>query len=837
MSVPFKIAWRDFRLRPSRTLLTLLSVVIGVAAVVAVSLSAATTERAFDAMYSTVAGAADLEVTAEIGNSFDEEVAAKIRALPEVEAVAPLIERILIAYIDERSVKCVGLGIDPEYDSAVHDFRVTEGKSLLEGQGVLLEEKFAKSTGIKVGDRLDLGTRQGLFRTELIGVYKVEGKVMPGESAMMLMPLRAAQMLFRAPRKIDTAQIVLKKGVKEDVAREAIAKILPAGVTVQRPATRNPVAEETSLSTELGMRLARAISLLVATFIIANTFLINVAQRRRQLGIMRAIGATRTQVVRMIFREALVMGIVGTVLGSLLGIVAARYLNSAMSTLYKTKLPPVQLAWVPFLVAAACGLGISLLAAAWPARKASRLSPLEAMRDVLPDEAENMSWSWLGFGAVLVVVCAGVIASSIMGWLPVFNSVWAAIIGLAGLALLLPLALSPLSALATYVIRPIVGIEGRLARKQLLRHRSRTTLTVGVLFVAISAGIALASAVIDNVNNVKNWYTKTIVADFFVRAMAPDMASGLAADLPDTIGAQIEKVPGIQNLDALRFVSVKAAGQRAILVAREHSSEDSPDLDVLSGDLGKLREQLHGGEVAVGSVLAQQAKIKVGDNIALETDQGKKEFRVAALVNDYQAGGLTIHIERDVARRELGIDGVDAYIMKADPQRLPEVRAALQKIADENRVLLQTSSDIRETIDRMMSGVVAALWGMVVLALGVASIGITNTLIINVLEQTRELGLLRAVAMTQGQVRKTIFTQAMVMALLALVPGIVAGVAIAYLINLATFPVTGHAVEFTLHPGLLIGGLVAGFAVVAIAAWIPANRAAKLDLPTTLRMS
>src|SRR6201999_4216090 len=100
-----------------------------------------------------------------------------------------------------------------------------------------------------------------------------------GESAMMLMPLRAAQLLFRAPRKIDSAQIVLKKDVDKTAARAAIRKVLPEGLTVQPPATRNPVAEETSVSTELGMRLARAFSLLVAMFIIANTFLINVAQR------------------------------------------------------------------------------------------------------------------------------------------------------------------------------------------------------------------------------------------------------------------------------------------------------------------------------------------------------------------------------------------------------------------------------------------------------------------------------------------------------------------------------------------------------------------------------
>lgn len=837
MSVPIRIAWREFQLRPSRPLLTLLSIVIGVAAVVAVSISAGTTERAFESMYTTVAGRADLEVSAAVGTSFDEQVAAKIRSLPEVQAVAPMIERIVRAYIGDQNVQCAALGIDPKYDSAVHDFRIAEGKSLAEASGVLLESKFARSLGIKVGDKLDLGTRQGLFRTQLVGVYTVEGVTASAESAMMLMPLRAAQVLFRAPRKIDTAQIVLTKDVDETAARAAIEKTLPAGVTVDRPATRNPVAEETSLATQLGMRMARAFALVLAAVIIANTLLINVAHRRRPLGIMRAIGATRWQIRRLVYREAIVMGVAGTVLGSLLGVVAARYLIAAMGTLYRTKLPPVQLEWPPFLIATACGLGVSLLAATLPALKASRLSPREAMLDVQPEEIEGTSWSLVGFGLLIMIIGGLVMGMTILGWLPMFNVVWAAVLLFIGTAFQLPIVLGPLSSAIVTLFRRYVGVAARLARLQLMRHRSRTTLTVVIVFIAMATGIALASSIIDNVNNVKDWYRKTIVADFFLRAMAPDMASGLAADLPDSVGPKLRRIPGIESLDALRLVSVKAGGERAVLAARDFSSEETPDLDVVQGDINELRDQLHSGEVAVGSVLAQMIHLKPGDTMALETDEGKKDFRIAAIVNDYQAGGLTIYMERQVARRELGIDGVDAYIIKADHRRLPEIRDALRAVADEYRLILQTSSDIRQTIDTMMSGVVAALWGMVVLALGVSSIGITNTLTVNVLEQTRELGLLRAVAMTQNQVRKTVLTQAMIMAIMALVPGVIAGVAIAYAINLATLPVTGRVIEFRPHWWLLAGSVAAGIVIIALAAWVPANRAAKLDLPTTLRMS
>ncbi len=583
--------------------------------------------------------------------------------------------------------------------------------------------------------------------------------------------------------------------------------------------------------------MARAFSLLVAVFIITNTFLINVTQRRKQLGIMRAIGATRGQIAGIVYREAILMGLVGTILGSGLGVVAAHYLTLAMGALYRAKLPGIELSYYPFLAGAGCGLGISLVAAALPARKASHLSPLEAMRDVRAEELEGSSrWLVIG-GASLVVASAAVMVASICGYLPMLHAVWAAILVLTGLVLMLPIVLKPLSSFVAFAFQKVAPVEGKLAKLQLLRHHSRTTLTVGVVFIAISTGIGLANSVMDNVENVRNWYRKAIVADFYVRAESPSMATGTAASLPDTVGPDIKRVAGVETIDALRFAPVKAAGEQATIVARDHNAPEPPDLDLVSGDLSKLRQQFRNGEVAIGSVLAERAKLKVGDAITLDTEDGPKTFPVAAIVNDWQAGGLTIHIEREIARKELGLEGVDAYLVRADHNMLPQIRHELQDIANRSGLLVQSSADIQKTIDVMMAGVVASLWGMVVLGLMVSAVGVTNTLTINVLEQTREIGLLRIVAMTQRQVRRTIFTQAMIMAVLALVPGIIAGIAVAYLINMAMLPVTGHAIAFTIHPGLLAGGFVVGLLVVSLAAWFPANRASRLDLATALHMA
>jgi putative ABC transport system permease protein len=313
------------------------------------------------------------------------------------------------------------------------------------------------------------------------------------------------------------------------------------------------------------------------------------------------------------------------------------------------------------------------------------------------------------------------------------------------------------------------------------------------------------------------------------------MATGQAADLPDTVGSDIRKVTGIKSVDAIRFRPLEASGERANLIARDHSSPEAPDLDIKSGDLNTLRQRLKEGAVAIGSVLAERAKRKVGDEIELESVKGPQKFPIAAIVNDYQNGGLTIHMEREVARKKLGLEGVDAYAIKVEPAQLDIARKELKEITDRYGLLLQSYADIRRTIDVMMSGVVASLWSLVVLLPLVSAVGVINTLTINVLEQTREIGLLRIVAMTCNQVRKTIFTQAIIMAVMALVPGIIAGVGVAYLFNLAMPQVTGHAVDFVLHPWLLVGGFVLGLLVVSLAAWFPAKRASNLDLPTALR--
>ncbi|NLX97622.1 MAG: ABC transporter permease [Rhodopirellula sp.] len=824
----WKYSARAMRKRPGRALLTLLSVVIGVAAVVSVSIATSTTQQAYREMFANVSGRASLEVVANGGGSFDERVLDAIDQSPGVETAVPIVQRPTIMYLGGRRVKLVALGIDPQRDRAVRRYEVRRGDFLDEGDGVLLEADFAATLDVDVGRDVKFLTRQGMQRMQVAGLLDAKGAGALRLGGLAFMRLDVAQYLFDAEGELDAIQVVVEPNADNDTVRDAIAGRLPLGLEVRRPAARSQLVEETLRSSNQGLRMATAFTLLLAAFIILNTFLMNVGERRQQLAVLRAVGATRRQIAWLVVRESLMMGAIGTALGILVGLFGAYLLTRALNELLQVALPSMILTAQPFLLAGLFGFGLSLAGSAIPAWRAAQLTPMEALGGAVSDDMEGVSYKSTAAGALISLTSAGLLAATMAGWLPASFGPVPGVFLLIGLVFLLPLGLDRLTGWIAWPLRPLLGAETRLAQRQVLRHRGRSTLTVGVLFLAASTGIGLGNAILDNVGDVREWYRRTVAADFFIRAMMPDMATGMSADLPQQLGDELRRVPGITNIDTARFVQAKAAGQSVVIIVRQFSDPEQMYFDLEKGDPREVRRRLHAGDVVIATVLAQRTGLGVGDEIPVETREGTRTLRIAGLADEYLVGGLAIYMQREVAERLLDVRGVDAYIVQADQARLPEVKKRLQSLVEEHGALLHSLSDVRGMIDAMVDRIEGALWGVLVLGFVVAAIGVVNTLTMNVLEQTRELGLLRIVAMTRRQVRRTILLQAVLMGTIGLVPGTVAGVGVAYLVYLATTPVTGHTVEFIFRPAMLGGSLAVALAIVIASAWIPAVRAARL---------
>jgi putative ABC transport system permease protein len=360
-------------------------------------------------------------------------------------------------------------------------------------------------------------------------------------------------------------------------------------------------------------------------------------------------------------------------------------------------------------------------------------------------------------------------------------------------------------------------------------------MTIGILLVAMAMGLGMASTILDNIRDVQRWYRRSVVGDFFIRAAMPDMSSGHAADMPDDFLARVEQVPGLAMVDTLRFVSARSGENSVIVVARKFNSDTNDFFDLIEGDETQVTQDIRRGGVVIGSVLSERTKLHRGDRIDLETKEGKTSLDILGVTNEYLGGGLTVYLEAGKAKELLDIEGTDAVIVKAKPQAIKQLEADLRKLADSEGLMFQSHADVVLWIEGMINNVVGGLWVVLSLSTLIATFGLINTLAMNILEQTREIGMLRAIAMTRSQVRRMIIAQAIIMSLIGIIPGLLMGLGIASVINLTTMIVTGHLVQYHFYPWLIVSAVAIELAAVLLAAFLPAERAARLNLATALQ--
>jgi putative ABC transport system permease protein len=890
-------------IRWDRSLLTVLSVVLGVAAIGAVEMTAEATRHAYQAMFSTVTGKAELEVTGASGTAFDRTLVDELRAVPGVKAAVPQLfnpvrintRRVTKSVEEEtdstendsnvggaRSSNVYVLGVDPAVDEKLRDYKLKSGRKIENDWEMLLEENIAEALPAKVGDELSILApvgfmNGGLPRVTVVGITKStqSGGSMQGGLAMV--NLQTAQRLFLTRRggtvpvldpddeeeeylpplvdKIHSIQIIRDEKVPLETLQTAIAAKVPEGVTVAPPASRTQALDATMKGTQQGLQVTTRFSLMLGAFIIFNTMLMNVSERRKQIAIVRAIGATRSQVWWMVLRESLLIGVVGSAIGLVVGYVAARFITGMLAHVTQVDIPLAQLTpWITFL-SVAFGLGMAVIGSVLPAWTAAGLSPQESMSAIVRAPGGSDSSSRFTMWGLVLGAAGGLwLFLCIMGVFSMDYAVYGGMATVLSALLLLHIAMDPLSALASAAMRPFMGISATLAHRQLMRNRSRTSITAGVLFIACATGVGMAHTILDSVADVRSWYNKVLTGDFFIRTMVPDPATGLVAPLPPEIVPEIKKIGGIKGIDTALFQPIKAKRPTApnaapdaapvmeeiFLVARDLPEGIPMNLDVVAGSDPEiqgeaLRQRLLSGEVALGSVYAAQVKLKQGDYVEIDTPTGLQKLRVAAVVNDYLSGGLTIWMSRNTAAEVLGVTGVGAVIVYAEPGKMDEVRSALKPLCARYGILLHSFADVKQVVEEIIGGTDKCLWALIYLGFFVAAFGMINTLSMNVIEQTREIGMLRTIAMTRGQVFRGIRAQALIMSLIGLVPGILVGLGVTYLLNIAAQVSLAHDIVYHSRPGLAFMTFGGALLLIMVAAFFPANRAAKLPISQALQ--
>jgi len=761
--------------RPGRMLLTLLGITLGLATAVATRLTTDTVRRAYRDLFASAGAGTALEVTSSDPAGFDASLTTPLESVCGVRAVVPQVQGVAAVAGDGGNVAVAVVGT-PLCRAA--DGPLCAGRPIADADEALLDASLADAVGLRPGRPFALWAPTGRVTLRVAGVFGPR-RHGAGTGGRLIVSLACAQRLFALPGRVNSVRVSLADRADAAAVQEELARRLPPGLMVQPPGMRSTLGQCTLRATEQGLAALGVVGLVAAGCVVLNTFLLSLGERRRQLAILRALGATRAQVTWLLLREMLLLGLAGTVAGCAAGVGLAMALLGIMERFLGMALPHICLTPRAFLAAPFLGPGLALVAAVLPAWLAGRRPPLA---ELLP-----RSGSRVGGAALRRLTTA------------------------------LPF-----------------GLIGTLAGQQLTRHPTRTLLTGGVLSLALAVTICFGQALEGVRSDLRHWYRETIVADFLVYGSVPDTAFLLTTALPGDIVEEIGRLDGVEAVDRLAFLPARSDGRHVLILARTFSPGRSLPLDLREGEAETVRRGLMAGEVVLGVGLAQQMGLHRGDAFPLTTPCGPRSLRVAGTAAEYAAGGSALYVEWEAAHRLLDVPGVHVFLVSARAADVPALAPRLREFCEQRHLVLESNAELRLLIDREMARVTGALWALLSLVFVIAALGVVNTLLMNVHDQRRQIGVLRALGLKRGQVRLVVLAQGVLLGSVSVVPGSGGGVALAYLIHRLAAAGVGLTTPFRVDGLLVVACCTSAVIVALLASLLPARRAVGLSVAQLL---
>ena len=822
-----KVVLRNLAAHKVRLALTLLSVILGTAFVAGSFVFTDSLQRTFDGIFADEAKGVDVRVQPEDARSLgvSNDLVDRIAGTDGVRTVAPAVQGPIVLLQDGHAVQTGGAPsvgrsyLPPERAVAEPDRFVAGAPPSQPGQ-IGLNSGGAERAGLHVGDRTKvLIPAHGTIEVTLAGIYDVSSDT--GGFLGVLFDDTQARELFTDGSHVAYVDVAAAPGVSAEVLRDRLAKVVP-DLKVQTGDQVRADAKE-----QLGNALKfvnyfllafGAIALLVGTFIIYNTFSMIVAQRLRELALLRAVGAGRRQVGLSVVSEAFAIGLIGSLLG-LAGGIGLAFGLSALLNAFDLGLPTGSMSVAPRTVAVAVVIGVAVtVASAYaPARRASRIPPVEAMREEFASVGESLRVR-TAIGVVLAVI--GVIlvvlgARNTGGNAAVTVGIGAAALIFAVLFAAPALSRPVLGALGL-LVRPF-GSIGAMAHNNAVRNPRRTAATAFALTLGLMLVTAIGMLGASAKASVSDLVDKGVEADYVLTG--PQMIG-----VPPGAAEAARHVDGVTHAVAFRPVALQVGDDQVT-----GTSPDGAMGSVLRYDIRQGTDTLERDSILVSETEANEQHWHAGDRVEVTSVDNKKfSVTVAGVYADAQLlGPLMVSPElydqvMPVALRTDLIVLVDAA-PGADPTAM---RGALEKATAPYVVVqVQDREQFKGAQAQQINMMLAILYGLLALAVVIAILGIVNTLALSVVERRREIGMLRAVGMQRPQVRRTIYLESMLIAVFGALVGVVLGLGlgVGFLRTLSDLGLSTIAVPWSQVVAMLIGSAVVG---VLAALW-PAVRAAR----------
>ncbi len=841
LSLTFKNLWA----RKWRSFMTALAVVFGIALVSGTYVLTDTTNEAFNDIFVGANENTDVAITAReqveqqdgSNPAFDASILNRVEAVDGVRlASGDVFSQGAILDTDGDST---GGGFSPQFIASaapegLETSEYSEGRKPEAPGEAALDEAAAERSELGIGDQILLvGTGEAKPFT-LVGLTRLGGASFGGTSiAQVILPV--AQELTGEQGKFDQISVAADDGVSPEELRDRIAEIVPQDLLVEtgdENAERQASEIKDSLSfLSIALLAFAAISLFVGSFVIFNVFSITVAQRTREFGMLRTLGAGRSQILRTVLIEGLLIGAFASVAGILVGFALAEGLSALLKTI-GAELPSKSLVVAPrtIIVSLGIGVGVTLVASLLPALRATRVPPIAALSESLVAAKKSRVWVRALISGLLTVIGLALIASVLISGTD--GGTGAARIGGGAVAVVIAI-----SVFSPQLVRPMAsaigaplerfGLTGRLARENSQRNPSRTAVTSAALMI----GLALVAFVTIFASGLNSSVTNVI--DSNLKGQIILQGPGGFNPIPPEAAELASETEGVQAASGIRYsnVRVTGAGGRDLSSVQPASVNDVLELDWKEGSAQNLAE-LGGRRAVVSEGLADAADLSLGDSFEVLSKTGKTvDLEVTGILASGNLDLLgNIVVSQEEMERDFGVD-VDFFaLVRTEPGQ--DVDVVQQRIDDAFQQPFPTvdvlnQQELKDNQQQQINTLLAMIYVLLALAVVVSLVGIVVTLILSIYERTRELGMLRAVGMSRRQVRRMIRYEAVITAVLGAIAGLILGVIFAFLIGIP-LEGEGFALSYPI-PVLVIIVLLTALAGV-LAAIYPARKASKLDV-------
>ena len=834
-----RATWKSLLGHKLRFALTGLAIALGVGLVSASFMFTDSLGRAFDDLFGATLAGFDVQVRPEIdsdldfaaGEPIDEDLVETVELIPGVAAAQGSLFGFAQVVIDGEAVVTGGPPtFVVSWPDLIPSFAVRTGTRPLQADEVALDPATATRLEVAIGDTIQLiGVGEPQTYT-VTGTAGLEGFDSFGGAVSAYVPLTTAQEVLGLPGKVLTIEVTGEDSADVELLISDIEQVLPDGVE----AVSGQTAAQEQLATfkdALGflntfLLVFAGVTVFVAAFLIQNTFRIIVAQRTRELALLRAVGASRAQVTWMVLGEATLIGIVASFLGIGLGVLLAQLIRQLLSFGGSLPSAPFQLQPRTIAVALATGLTITLISAVLPARVASAVLPIAALQRIhTPPPAGSLRRRGiLGTSVViagLIILALGLLWEREDQTIPDIALVGAgAGLIFIGVAILTAVVARPVTAA---VGRPLesLGVPGRLAVDNAGRSPRRTAATASALMV----GLALVSLVLILAESLDATASRLLDQRFradLVIAPAGFGGSRLSPEIAD----QVSQLAEVELAARIRGGQVEVADDTRFLVGADpHALEQVVDFTVTAGAIADIEP----GTVGARSGVAESLGLELGDTITIRFARtGDQDFRLAAIYDARGLGaGLLVHLESFTANFTEQFDD-QIFIALADDVSLEAGQAAIERVVEPFAgVQVLDQSEFREQASQQIDQLVLLVFGLLGVSVVIAVVGITNTLTLSVHERTREIGLVRAVGMSRGQLRRSITWESMLIAVLGGLLGVGLGLFFAWAIVTA---LEDEVLFLSVPWGSLALALSAAALAGVVAALVPAWRAGRRNI-------